>query len=357
MTEKMKMQDRKCFLDILRVIATGAVIMLHTVTGIKDTTDMSLYPWEFRIFLAVMDMVTWSVPVFIMISGYLFLNPAREFSLRQMVGKYCRRIVCALFLFGVPYACIELCLTGESVRVEMLGKAVLMVLTGKSWSHMWYLYLIFFLYLFTPAFRWILKRIPKYCVYIIMAILVIGSSLFLYINKYLEADVFPVLQDNCIYVFYYLCGYLVAKKDQEGAFRVRNGKTLLWSHCLVGMIVILSMGMVTYRMFTGHQVQMAYDYPFTVALALLIFVWAANRTWNISENAAAGWNQISGICFSVYLIHPVYVNIAYKFLHLTVLDYPLWVSLPLFWIVITALSVGTARILWQIPFLRKYVLR
>ena len=107
----MKSQNRKHFLDILRVIATGAVIMLHTVTGIKDTTDMNLYPMEFRVFLAIMDLVTWSVPVFIMISGYLFLNPAREFTLRQMVLKYCRRIVIALFLFGVPYACIELVMT------------------------------------------------------------------------------------------------------------------------------------------------------------------------------------------------------------------------------------------------------
>ena len=88
MAKEMKSQNRKHLLDILRVIATGAVIMLHTITGIKDTTDMNLYPVEFRVFLAIMDLITWSVPVFIMISGYLFLNPAREFTFRQMVVKY-----------------------------------------------------------------------------------------------------------------------------------------------------------------------------------------------------------------------------------------------------------------------------
>ena len=73
-TEEKSIRSRKVFMDILRVVATCAVVLLHTVTGIKDTTDMNQYPAEFRVFLAVMDMVTWSVPIFIMISGYLFLT-------------------------------------------------------------------------------------------------------------------------------------------------------------------------------------------------------------------------------------------------------------------------------------------
>ena len=361
MAEEMKSQNRKHFLDILRVIATGAVIMLHTVTGIKDTTDMNLYPMEFRVFLAIMDLVTWNVPVFIMISGYLFLNPAREFTFKQMVLKYCRRIVIALFLFGVPYACIELVMTGHGVSMGMIGKAILMVLTGKSWSHMWYLYLIFFLYLFTPAIRWILTHLPRAGVYFIMAILVMGSSVFLYVNKYMDADILPVLPDTCIYVFYYLFGYLVAQKAVE-----RNGERRKDSEeeqrndiggwLLPLMILLLAVGMVVNRMITNQQIQMAYDYPFTVLFAVLIFVWATNRQWKLSERTAKLWNWLSGLCFTIYLIHPVYVNIAYKFLNLTLLDYPLGISIPLFWVIISLFSLVSAWVLSKVPVLKKYVL-
>ena len=57
-----KMREREAFLDRLRV-------MLHTATGVMDATDMSLYPEENRVFLTVMDLVCWCVPVFLVLSG------------------------------------------------------------------------------------------------------------------------------------------------------------------------------------------------------------------------------------------------------------------------------------------------
>lgn len=350
--EGTKTKTREVFLDILRVFATCAVVLLHTVSGVKDTTDMNQYPGEFRVFLAVMDLVTWSVPVFIMISGYLFLNTNREFTCRQMLLKYCRRIIFALFLFGIPYACIELVMAERTISFNMVGRAIIMVFMGKSWAHMWYLYLIFFLYLFTPAIRWILNRLTQIWVYILMAVLVMGSSVFLYINKYMDADILPVLPDTCIYVFYYLCGYLFVKKSLEN--RTKEAGIPKW--VLPTMIVILAVGMVSNRMLTDRQIQMAYDYPFTVALAVALFAGAANAKWQLPEKTVAFWSRLSGLCFTVYLIHPVYVNIAYKLLDMTPLDYPLWVSLPLFWLVIMGLSLGSAWVLRQIPILRKYVL-
>lgn len=349
--QEKNVQNRKVFMDILRVVATCAVVLLHTVTGVKDTTDMNRYPAEFRVFLAVMDLITWSVPIFIMISGYLFLNPTKSITWKQMIVKYCRRILLALFLFGVPYACMELLMAERSFDIGMLGKAVVMVLQGKSWSHMWYLYLIFFLYLITPAMRWVLQRIPDVCVYGVMAVLVIGSSIFLYINKYLDADVLPVLPDTCIYVFYYLCGYLVVRRAGEA-----KKETGIPKWVLPVVIAVLAVGMVSNRMLTKQQIQMAYDYPFTVAFAVLLFVWAANRKWKLSEKSAGIWARLSELCFAIYLIHPVFVNVAYKFLHVTPLDYPLYVSLPLFWIVNLVLAAICAWVLRQLPVLRKYVL-
>ena len=72
------MKKREVFLDGLRVAATCAVVMLHTITGAMDITNMSEYPLEWKVFLAGLDLLCWCVPVFLMISGYLFLNPARE---------------------------------------------------------------------------------------------------------------------------------------------------------------------------------------------------------------------------------------------------------------------------------------
>ena len=69
------MNERESFLDKLRAAATCAVVMLHTVTGVMDNTDMNLYPFEKKVFLVALDLICWCVPVFLIISGYLFLTP------------------------------------------------------------------------------------------------------------------------------------------------------------------------------------------------------------------------------------------------------------------------------------------
>lgn len=359
MTNRVQNADRKVFLDILRVAATCAVVLLHTVSGVKDTTDMTLYPGAFKGFWAILDLITWCVPVFVMISGYLFLNPRREFTWKQMLFKYCRRIALALVLFGVPYAIMELVAIERVLNASTLKRACLMVLHGKSWSHMWYLYMVFLLYLVTPVLRWGLKRLPRVAVYFVLVILLLGSSLFPYINKCYQAEVLPTLSDDGIYFFYYLSGYLFAVNDADGKKRIRIPGWL----CL-GLIGIISAGMVLSRWKELTHVYMAYEYPYTVLMSLLLFAWTAGleRNWRDSlpvlfgNTARYHWMLAGDLCFAIYLIHPLFINISYKFLGMTPLAYPLEISLPLFWGVILLLSILAAWILCKIPLLKKYVL-
>lgn len=144
---------RKQFLDVLRVLATCAVVLMHVLTGATDVTDASIVPEYRSLLLSVMDLVTWCVPIFLLISGYLFLNPERTLTYPVMIKKYCRRIALAILLFGVPYAASELVVAERTFRVRMIPEALKMTLTGHTWSHMWYLYLILFLYLITPLLK------------------------------------------------------------------------------------------------------------------------------------------------------------------------------------------------------------
>lgn len=337
--------DRKLFLDKLRIAATCAVVLLHTVTGVMDTTDISGYPMEKTLFLILLDWLTWCVPIFVLISGYLFLNPDRNFSFRQMLTKYCRRIIFALFFFGVPYACMELVMTGYPITVKMVGKAVLMVCTGKSWAHMWYLYLVLVLYLVTSLLKRVLQMIPRWVLYGILDFLVLGSSIFPFFNKLIGREQLPVLPDGGIYLFYYLCGYLFAveeKKEQDGK---RSARLLV--------IAGLFAGMMCSRLFGDYSVQMAYNYPFTVLVSLL-FMQLACRREQVMETPAV--TAVSRLCFGIYLVHPVFLNVLYKLFGISLLDFPVWVSLPGIFLAVLLLSGIVAWVLYQIPVLRKYVL-
>lgn len=338
------MSDRKKFIEILRVLATCAVVLLHTVTGIMDITDMSAYPVQRTVFVIIMDLVTWCVPVFLMISGYLFLNPKREITMKQVLTKYCRRIVLALFLFGVPFACMELTVTEGTFRVNMVGRAFLMVCKGQSWSHMWYLYTILALYLITPALKKILSLIPRGSLYLILGFLVLGSSLFPFLNKLFNVYTLPMLSDGWIYLFYYLCGYL---------FLENKGRQSVYPAVGLGLLFA---GLIGSRLIGDYSLQMAYNYPFTVLAALLVFEIALSGESVLKQKNTALLTYAGTLCFTVYLIHPVFVNVFYKFLHLTPLDFPIGISLPVFFLIILVLSFGGSYVLYKIPVLRKYCL-
>lgn len=375
----MSEKKRDSFLDCLRIFATCAVVMLHTISGVMDNTDMNLYPAQRRIFLAIFDMVRWCVPVFLMISGYLFLNPRRELKAADIVGKYCKRIAMALFLFGVPYACIEQIAVKGMFTKDMIGESFLMVLRGDSWSHMWYLYLIFFLYLITPCLRWILFRVPVWFVWAVNAGMLLLCSLFRFAGMMLGMKGLPTLPEDGIYLFYYLTGYLFAvagirdKKSAEGAAR----KTTMENAAEIGASKkkgagMLSAGNYGFAVACGLTIlvilvtrlrgfifnQMAYAYPIAVILALLLFCWGYRLQVQgfFARRNTAGLEKIGGLCFTVYLVHPIFLNLYYKYFEVTPLDYSLGISIPLFFLGTLLPSFVVAWILCKIKPLKKWVL-
>lgn len=376
---------RKQFLDVLRVLATCAVVLMHVLTGATDVTDASIVPEYRSLLLSVMDLVTWCVPIFLLISGYLFLNPERTLTYPVMIKKYCRRIALAILLFGVPYAASELVVTERTFRIRMIPEALKMTLTGHTWSHMWYLYLIFFLYLVTPLLKKVLRVLPVWGVAAVMAVIFLGSSVAPFLNKVLDVNSIPVLPDGGVYFLYYLCGYFFAVRE----VCVDKGRNV-W----LTAATVLALGMILSRTLVGFSIQMAYNYPFTVLLSVLLFAAGQNGGWRAAapdaspvadtpgvDISTAGeelerlkhripWQEAGALSFAVYLVHPVYVNLLYKFVKITpftVLEQCgvqsvaagqvvlIWL-LAAFCLVVLALATATAWVLRKIPVLRKYVL-
>lgn len=350
---------RKQFLDVLRVLATCAVVLMHVLTGATDVTDASIVPEYRSLLLSVMDLVTWCVPIFLLISGYLFLNPKRTLTYPVMIKKYCRRIALAILLFGVPYAASELVVTERTFRIRMIPEALKMTLMGHTWSHMWYLYLILFLYLITPLLKKVLRVLPVWGVAAVMAVIFLGSSVAPFLNKVLDVNSIPVLPDGGVYFLYYLCGYFFAVRE----VCVDKGRNV-W---LTAAVAVLALGMILSRTLAGFSIQMAYNYPFTVLLAVLLFA----AGWNGSiKKYRIPWQEAGALSFAVYLVHPVYVNLLYKFVKITpftVLEQcgvqsvaagqaVLILLLAAFCLVVLALATATAWVLRKIPVLRKYVL-
>ncbi len=92
---------RTVYFDHLRVFATFAVIILH-ISSSRNwyTADVNGSEWQVLNFYD--SLSRWSVPVFLMISGSLFLN--REIPLKKMYSKYILRLAVAFVFWAVIYA-------------------------------------------------------------------------------------------------------------------------------------------------------------------------------------------------------------------------------------------------------------
>ena len=370
-------KDRQIFLDVLRVMATMAVVMMHAISGVLNGF-FDLRGWERRVkaFHALIDVTSWSVPVFLIISGYLFLNPKRRVTVKDAAFKYCRRILFTLIIFGIPYALLELVGYLKYFEWWMVPRAIKNTAMGRSWSHMWYLYLILILYALTPLIKWLLEKVPKAVVYGIMAILALGVSIVPFFEVLKGADKIYAIPKQGIYVFYYLCGY---------AFAIRKKKPTKKEgiYCMIGFSAILILETVS-RFVEGYDLEMAYGYPLTLFAAILLFDagWTFQKlAEDVSEEAEGSAAMLSEekkeprkiqgsvggkilkvttwmspLCFGIYLIHPAFLNLFYKILKISINNFRFYVGVPLFFGIAFFGALISTWILRLIPPMRKYVL-
>lgn len=93
MINQTKDENRLLYLDILRIMAMFAVIILHISGQYWDEMEMFTYEWNI---LNIYDScVRWSVPIFAMISGALFLG--KDKTIKDILCKNTPRIVSAFF--------------------------------------------------------------------------------------------------------------------------------------------------------------------------------------------------------------------------------------------------------------------
>ena len=340
-------QRRQAFLDVLRVLATMAVVLMHAVSGVLNG-GYDFTGWDRRVkaFHALVDVCAVSVPVFLMISGYLFLDPKREITWKDALFRYCRRILLALLVFGIPFSLLEQIMAVKGFSLSMLPTAVWHTLTGRSWSHLWYLYLILILYALTPALKWFLAKYPNAATWGVMLLILLGSSLIPYCLAFLGVGLRWPIPNEFIYLFYYLCGYVFVTK--KGIYSKRNAVT-----CFAAFLVLEFMAGAL-RFEDGYRIDMAYANPLTVFASILLFA-GIRFLWEDKE-AGKAVTFLSPLCFGVYLIHPVFLNFCYKFLHVSIMDFRFFIGVPLFFLIAYVGALIGAWILRKIPVFRKYIL-
>ena len=136
--------ERIKYLDYLRVFATIAVIMLHVAAQNWGVTDVNKFEWNtFNLFDS---LVRWCVPIFVMISGALFLN--KDIPIKNLFSKYILRLLVAFIVWSAFYALV-------SISSNNIISKIKDFISGEY--HMWFILMIIGLYALTPIIKQIIK--------------------------------------------------------------------------------------------------------------------------------------------------------------------------------------------------------
>lgn len=160
--------------DLVRVIAMFAVIVVHTSgTLYRVTAPITSFNWQ--VSNAYSTSGKFSICIFMMVSGMLFLNPKKDITVKAMYRKNILRIVCAFIFWSLAYA-----LFGLWVKSMMNGFSYSYMhgffidfVTGNY--HMWFCYMIIGIYMIVPFLRLISANESLMKYFLILSIIFVST--------------------------------------------------------------------------------------------------------------------------------------------------------------------------------------
>ena len=338
--------QRVVYLDLLRVLATFAVIFLHVSAA--EFLDFH-FSKDWYVSLVGDSLVRWCVPVFVMISGALFLRPERNVTYREILRLRVPRLLVAYIFWTVVFVMYGFFMTGfygfsvkHLIRRSILG----------SHFHLWFLPMLMGVYLLIPILRKIAqdRKLLRYALVIWMVYIFVGFFQFSEAFKLMK-HFYSLFTMNTIVGFagYFLLGYYLSTHSFS-----RRQRIWIYLFGICGALVTVfgtyfistSTGEANGRYFSNLSVQV-------MAMGTTLFVLIKQLAPKCGNVLLRLNDFVRKDLFGVYLTHALWLPVvnteAFRHCCSEI------ITLPLITIIVFILSLFTTKLIRLIPYLRKVV--
>lgn len=382
--------------DAVRVIGTVAVVMGHVCDIPLFDTRMNPASVDWWVCNIVDSICRFAVPVYIMLSGALLLDPNRNESPSVFYRKRMMRIGIPLVFWSAFFLLFGLYYTGWSLPPDHIADrtawlyhggwiidaraALVLLVTGEPYAHLHFIFRIAGLYALTPAFRVFVKHAPR---------AMLGTTVFILLGIWCADSVVNGFMGTKLsafarfapFVAYYLAGYYFRE-----AYVSRRTLVWCWAVMLACMAILAGVTGYLCQQYGVHAYpstsMLLLDFLSPVRIPLSICAWIIlvntfGRRDGTPEpttraHRLAAW--LAPTTLGLYLVHPMFRELLkYQWplsdflvshLHLRFLQsvgeitavWPnVWIGIPLVTAIVYLASLGVVLVIQRTPYLRRIV--
>jgi surface polysaccharide O-acyltransferase-like enzyme len=341
------------FVDIVRASGIFLVLLLHISTqpvAVPPSVSVDLAWWTSDFFNTIARP---SVPLFVMLSGYLLLQPEKvNEPLKEFFKKRWARIGIPLIFWGAIYSIWIILFDGAHFSMDFL---VYNMLNGP-YVTFWYLYMLIGLYLLTPILRVLVAYASDHVMKLLLAVWFVGSGLIP------VAIAFGVSLSSQVFTFpgwigYFLLGaYLVKMKTKPKRWKLLAllAVGFAWTFFAEAFMMINA----------GPYLYIFYDYltanviVASIALFLLVTSVSDKSYEKLPSGAKKVIHLISVYSLPIYLFHMLLVEAFEKGLfgfNLNIMTLNPIIMTPLLTVIVLFLSLGAVVTMKQVPVLKRLI--
>lgn len=343
--DKNEKQDRIIFLDVLRILATIAVICIHVVA--QNLNNINITAFEWNVFNIFDSISRWAVPVFVMISGTLFLDNNKKIDVKKIYRSNILRIITAFIFWSFIYISLANITLNRNYNIL---EYIYNIIEGPE--HLWFLYMIVGLYLIIPILRKITEdtKITEYFLIISLIFTFIIPSIL----KFPRFTNFIKINNNMgVYITlgyssYFILGYWLNKKN----FSLKQIKVIYFLSILGFCITILGNIIMKKNNISSSMVNSFY--PNILLESIGIFIFFKSFKFQCSTIIKKVIYKVSKYSFGIYLVHALIIAIIKK-IGINTLSFNPILSVPTIIILTFFISLIISKIINNIPILKKYI--
>jgi len=297
--------------DVIRTVAIIMVIFLHATADLTviQINELEILRWTVNDVYQSIGRIC--VPLFVMLSGALLLQPEKNDTLSSFFKKRWARIGLPWIFWGAVYFAWDFLVEKHPFNSTAIFQGIL---TGQYY-HFWYLYMLLGLYLMTPILRILLAKANRASVKRYLVLWFLGAAIVPFAGVLTNYSIFANSLTSAVWVGYLLfglAGYFVL-----GTFisKVRIKRSVLSALAVLGLALTAISIFIIVSPIGGNREVFAFTVyfgPWTILTGVAMFLFL-----NTIKIPAQDAKKSLG----VKLIHVISLNTLPLFLfHIIVLE-------------------------------------